>query len=376
MKRTLIAVSGLSPQVITETIYALHLQERLPNAIRILTTREGKASIHAQLLSPTDGYYFRFQKDYGISRDSIDFSSRHIFTPTDKFGTEYEDIAGEEENERFLSLCMEQSFEATRDPDSEVYFSIAGGRKTMGACLAIAAQCYARPQDRIFHVLVTPEFESSRDFFYPPPLSTPLVLMDHKTKTPYTKETRYAEVSLIPLPFFSIRDRLTDNQLKQAESPATLMLSLVREKRGELLLDLKNRKVIWKGRELDMMPARMAIFTFFAFLKKESECFGQACNGCDLCTLPINSILNSDGNIAKLYRKHLAPYRDHEGMSDSGIQGLTAENFNSYRNKINRDLESTFGPGEARHLKISSYGKRPAMRYGITLESEQIRIVL
>jgi CRISPR-associated protein Csx14 len=376
MKRILLAVSGLSPQVITETLYALHLQGRTPDVIRILTTREGKAAIHANLLSPVDGRYYRFLKDYGISPETIDFSARHLHVPTDQFGSKYDDIAGEEENEHFLALCMEQAFEATHDPDTEVYFSIAGGRKTMGACLAVAAQCYARPQDRIFHVLVTPEFESSRDFFYPPPVSVPLVLMDHKTKTPYTKETKYARISLIPLPFFSIRNRLTDHHLKQAETPASLMLSLVREKRGELIIDLKGRKVSWKGRELDMMPARMAIYAFFAFQKKNAACPEQSCHGCRECTAPINTILDQDCNIAKLYRKHIAPYRDHEGMSDSGIQGLTAENFNSYRNKINRDLETAFGPTESRHIQISSHGKRPGVRYGIALESERIRIVI
>jgi len=376
MKRILLAVSGLSPQVITETIYGLHQQRRTPDAIRILTTREGKATIHAHLLSPADGHYYRLLKDYGIPAESIDFSARHLHVATDQFGIEYDDIAGEDENERFLALCMEHAFEATRDPDTEVFFSIAGGRKTMGACLTVAAQCYARPQDRIFHVLVTSEFESSRDFYYPPPVSVPLVLLDYKTKTPYTKETRYAQVTLIPLPFFSIRDRLTDNHLKQTETPASLMLSLVREKRSELLLDLKNRKVIWKGMELDMMPARMAIYVFFAFLKKEAECHGSECHGCDSCTMPINAVLDNDSNIAELYRKHLAPYRDHDGMSDSGIQGLTAENFNSYRNKINRDMENAFGPTEARHLQISSHGKRPGVRYGIALESERIRIVI
>lgn len=376
MKRILLAVSGLSPQVITETFYALHQQGRTPDAIRIFTTREGKSVIHANLLSLADGHYYRLLKDFGIADESIDFSARHIHVPTDQFGTEYDDIADEEENERFLALCMEHAFEATCDPDTEVYFSIAGGRKTMGACLAIAAQCYARPQDRIFHVLVTPEFESSRDFYYPPPSSMPLILIDHKTKTPYTKETRYAKVTLIPLPFFSIRDRLTDNHLKQPESPASLMLSLVREKRSELIIDLKERKISWKGRELDMMPARMAIYAFFAFQKKEADCHGQTCHGCESCTVPINAVLDNDSNIAEIYRKHLAPYRDHEGMSDSGIQGLTAENFNSYRNKINRDIENTFGPTEARHLQISSHGKRPGVRYCISLESKRIRIVI
>lgn len=38
----LLAVTGLTPQVVTETLYALHRQgEPLPTAIHILTTAEG-----------------------------------------------------------------------------------------------------------------------------------------------------------------------------------------------------------------------------------------------------------------------------------------------------------------------------------------------
>jgi len=375
MKRILLAVSGLSPQVITETLYALHLQDRMPDAVRVFTTRAGKSAINAALLSPEDGRFYRLLDDYGIPRDAIDFGHRHVHAVADRHGTEYDDIAGEEENEEFLKLCMEHAFEATRDPGAEVFFSIAGGRKTMGACLAVAAQCYGRAQDRVFHVLVTPEFESSRDFYYPPPVSTSITLTDFRSRTPYTKETRYAEVTLVPVPFFSIRDRLTPGHLRQPESPASLMLSLVREKRSELVIDLKRRKLVWKGREMDMMPARLAVFAFFARLKKESGCCANACPGCAACTLPTSEVLGNDRNIAELYRKHLAPYRDHEGMSDSGIQGLTAENFNSYRTRINRDLEQAFGPAEARQLRIASHGRRPGTRYGIPLDGQRIGIL-
>ncbi|RKX57645.1 MAG: TIGR02584 family CRISPR-associated protein, partial [Thermodesulfobacteriota bacterium] len=41
----------------------------------------------------------------------------------------------------------------TASKDTAVYFLIAGGRKTMSACLAVAAQFYGRPQDRVYHVL-------------------------------------------------------------------------------------------------------------------------------------------------------------------------------------------------------------------------------
>ena len=42
MKNILLAVTGLSPQVITETLYALHQINRRVDAIHVITTRDGK----------------------------------------------------------------------------------------------------------------------------------------------------------------------------------------------------------------------------------------------------------------------------------------------------------------------------------------------
>lgn len=374
MKKILIAVCGLTPQVITETLYALYQQDRLPDSVRLLTTRRGKAACNAHLLSPEDGAYYRLLDEYGIPRDRIAFSARQILTVSDETGNEPDDISGEEESGQFLQLCMEQAFEATRDSDAQVFFSIAGGRKTMGACLALAAQCYGRPQDRLYHVLVSPEFESSREFYFPPRQSREITLKDAEGQ-PYRKETRFAKISLLSMPFFSVRDRLTEKHLKQPESPTSLMLSMVREKRPELLIDLAARKLVWKGIECDLMPARLALYAFFAMLKKEADCSRKSCKGCEECFVPVAGVFERDGLIADLYRR-IEPGKDHDAMSDTGITAISAENFNAYRSKLRRDLERAFGPLEADRLEIITRGRRPNTRYGLALEREQIRIVL
>ncbi len=374
MKRILIAVCGLTPQVITETLYALYQQGRMPDAIRVLTTRQGKAACNAHLLSPEDGAYYRLLDEYGVAADQIDFSPRHLLVPVDEIGREPDDIAGEEESEQFLQLCMEQVFEVTRNEDSQIFFSIAGGRKTMGACLTLAAHCYGRPQDRLFHVLVSSEFESNRNFFFPPSESTEIALRDSEGQ-PYRKETRFARITLVAIPFFSIRERLTERHLKHPETPASLMLSLVREKRPELTVDLSSRKLVWKGVECDLMPARLALYAFFALLKKDAGCRKTGCKGCDDCFVPVSGIFEREGMIADLYRR-IEPGKDHDAMSDTGIHAISAENFNAYKSKLRRDLERAFGPLEADRLEIATRGRRPNTRYGLLLEREQIRIVL
>lgn len=371
MRRTLLAVCGLAPQVVTETLYALHVQGRLPDAVRLLTTLEGKLAVNAMLAGP-DGQLARFLADYDIPPARLEFGP--VQAVTDERDRPIEDIGSAEDNERFLAACLEAAFDLTRDPDGAVYFSIAGGRKTMGACLALAAQCYGRPQDRLYHVLVSPEFERCRDFFYPPPVSRPVTLRDAHGQ-PYEKETRYARVTLLPMPFFSIRDRLPPDMLTAPASPAALSRSLITDPAGELVVDLPGKRVTWLGREMDLMPARLALYAFFARLKQEADCQADRCGRCDRCFLALPEILARQADISALHAR-LQGGKSGGALSDTGIQALNQENFNSYRTKLNRDLQECFGQPAAAELGIVSRGRRPGVRYGLPLERTRIRIIL
>jgi len=374
MKNILLAVVGLSPQVITETLFALHQQGRKVDAIHVITTRQGKEHINAHLLSPGDGKYYRYLREYGIDAKSIDFGFDHVHTVKDPHGIEIDDIADEEENEWLLKCCLEWAFKLTRDPDNAVFFSVAGGRKTMSACLMVAAQFYGRPQDRVFHVLVTPEFESNRDFYYPPKASVPIELRD-KNGHVYIKESKYAAINLVPIPFVSVRDQLSDDMLRRPKDPATLLMSLIREESHHLTVDLTAARLIYKKREIDMMPARLALYAYFALQKKECGKESSFCRGCAECYQDIQTVLHRQGKIAEIYKK-LTGTRDHFAMSDEGIMNLSKVNFNSYRSKIRRDIEKGFGLYALREIAIASEGRRPDTRYGIRIDRERIRIVL
>ena len=235
MKNILLAVTGLSPQVITETLYALHQSSRHMDAIHVITTRDGKEKIFAELFSGGNGHYYKYLDEYDINSASIDFGHRNIHVITDEHGIELPDIVRESDNEQLLKKCMDLTFYFTKDPETAVFFSIAGGRKTMSSCLTLAAQMYARPQDRLYHVLVSPEFESSRNFFYPPKKSQAIELKDNQGQ-PFFKETGYAQVNLIHIPFVSVRNNLSGAMLREPKDPGTLALSLIKEETSRLIV--------------------------------------------------------------------------------------------------------------------------------------------
>lgn len=373
MKNILLAVTGLNPQVITETLYALFQNRQSVDAVHVITTRSGRERIYANLLSGKTGRYHSFLAEYGIDASRIQFDHDCVHVVTDEHGNEIADIMDVMDNERLLKKCLELSFNFTKDPDAAVFFSIAGGRKTMSSCLTLAAQLYGRPQDRLYHVLVSPEFESNRDFFYPPANHRPIELKDGNGR-PYFKDTRFAQISLINLPFVSIRDHLSPAHLKEPKDPGTLMLSLIRDPSPVLTVNMISRKIIYKTLELDMMPAHLALYVFFIQQKKNCAKTAPSCRDCTDCFVEKNEVEERKTEIADIYAK-LCTARYLEEMSDSGIISLSHENFNSFKSKIKNEILAKFGPYALKDLEIASIGVRPDTRYGIRMDKENITVV-
>jgi len=373
-KTVLLAVLGLSPQVLTETLYALHQEGERIDAIHVITTRPGKEAVNAVLLSPADGRYFSYLREYGLDPGSIAFSHHYLHCVRNDLGREIEDILYEEDNEDVMRACLELTFALTQDNDTRLIFSIAGGRKTMTACLMVAASMYARPHDRICHVLVTPEFENHPDFFYIPKISAPITLKD-KHGRPYVRETRYAEIRLVDIPFLTVRRLLAPALLNEPLDPKELMRLLIHRKTEDLVVDLPGGGLTWRGVNVPISPARLALYAFFALRKRDEGCAVPTCRGCDDCYLDFQGVSDNQDVITDLYNRITEGCRDLMAMSDTGIMGLTAENFHAYKGKIRRDLLDGFGTVAARRLVIEGKGRRPDTRYGLPLDRAKIRVV-
>ncbi len=67
-RRILLAVSGMSPQIITETLYVLIQDKRwIPHEVRLITTQQGKLNAIQHLLEG-EKYFDRLLQDYGVSQ--------------------------------------------------------------------------------------------------------------------------------------------------------------------------------------------------------------------------------------------------------------------------------------------------------------------
>lgn len=168
-RRILLAVTGLSPQVVTETLHALAVsaqQPFVPTEIHLITTAEGAERARLSLLSADRGWFKRIRDDYALPE--IAFDSTHIHVLRDAEGKPIADIRTPEDNLRCADFITEAVRAFTADQQAAVHVSIAGGRKTMGFFLGYALSLFGRDQDRLSHVLVSEPFESSWNFSIPP----------------------------------------------------------------------------------------------------------------------------------------------------------------------------------------------------------------
>ena len=66
-RRVLLAVCGLSPQIVTETLYALAADAHapfIPTEVHLITTQEGARRADLSLLSADLGWFHRLCSDY------------------------------------------------------------------------------------------------------------------------------------------------------------------------------------------------------------------------------------------------------------------------------------------------------------------------
>ncbi|MBW2739984.1 MAG: hypothetical protein JRE64_14325 [Deltaproteobacteria bacterium] len=132
---------------------------------------------------------------------------------------------------------------------------------------------------------------------------------------------------------------------------------------------------MYKKVEMDMMPAHLSLYAFFAMQKKNCSKEVNNCGSCIDCFLNIHSIYKNQQEINDLYKK-ISGSRPLDEMSDTGITGLSSDNFNTYKAKIKANLLGRFGTYALKDLEIASKGTRPNTRYGIMIDRNKIEIVL
>lgn len=210
----LFAVLGMSPSVLTETIWALACAPLpvLPDRVVVLTTTAGRNALGRQLfaqgadrLCGWDRLVKAVEKR-GLSvegRFKFGVASDHVrLFPSPSGKTDLADIATTADNAAAADFILRELRAFTEDPATAVLASIAGGRKTMGAMLMSCMSLLGRAQDRVLHVLVNAPFDGPLE---PPFLFPEKGVVHHLPGAGRKVRSADAKVELIDVPFVRMR---------------------------------------------------------------------------------------------------------------------------------------------------------------------------
>ena len=362
-RRILLAVTGLSPQILTETLYALGVAPDVgqgafvPTEIHLITTAQGADIARTSLLHPDGGAFHALLADYPqLGQPAFDASHIHVIQGAGQ--QPLADIRTPEENAQAADSITALVSELTRDDAAALHVSIAGGRKTMGFYLGYAFSLFARPQDELSHVLVSSPFEGHPEFFYPPAQPRRLTTRDGQHI-----DTADARITLARIPVVRLRhgqpQALLQGQASYGDTVAAIQDSLAPPR---LCIDLERKQVRCGGKSVRLPPTSLAWLAWHA----QNALQGR----------PAQTWRSADAEqYLALYRRIVtidaAAYEKAQTRLSDGMEKAFFEENNS---KLDGALRKQLGLAATPYL-LTTGGRRPNTTRGLALPAQAIEML-
>ena len=405
-KHTLLATTGASPQVVTETLHAIHHENlQWPDDIYLITTSFGKKAAVKGLLE--EGHLQRLCIE--LNRPMPAFSGNHVLVTPGADGTEVEDARSLPDHEALANFIMTEVRNRTASPDTSLHASLAGGRKTMTFYIGYAMSLFGRAQDTLSQVLVSEGYENIPDFWFPTQSEAHRYVDNRGRKL----DASTAEVTLAPIPFIRHRRNLpqvllqSDSTVQFADLVQLINLGENRQDiRVSVDLPAQTLRVHNENNtlnvEITLGLLELAFYTFMAraTLKGETDWTRPSKDKRDAFfakvlledLLPLCGLACSDDPLDNVNR--LSNYNTmHTRFKSDTIEALRcgiAQNwFDSRKNKITRALTEKLPENLVRWIAPASIWTEDGTRlsddeiektlkgggYGLPLEKHQISIV-
>lgn len=399
MTNALVTVLGLSPAVITETLWALAQRQSdgrpdpfFADEVHILTTERGIEQIRTRLEGASGGLA-QVCRELGRNDQRPKLCIEPIRGAN---GRILDDIRGEADNNALGDATVRLIGRLSERDDVRLHASMAGGRKTMSFFMGYVMSLFGRPEDELSHVLLHDErYEFCRDFWCPTALSSLLAYVDRARGETVELDAKEARVDLTPIPFVPLRYLLrADDLARLREGTYAGLVQRIRDIVGVplavTLVDAR-RLVIVQGRApIELTPQSYAMYRLMAVAAHDAkpgagpEGIGPAHRG----WLTVHDLrLPDDPMVAEFVRVY-ERLRDPSGKLPppfaSKLQPTDKEpwpavkTFSQIRANLESELESKVPDRllleRLRVGKAEGTGGQPN-RFGLRLAPEQIEIV-
>ena len=349
----------MSPQIVTETLYSLAINQRqpfIPTEIHLITTLAGAKEVRLQLLHPKTGQFNLLCRDYQLSGILFHEDNIHIIEDCD--GNALDDIKTPEQNKSAADFITAIVSRLTRDENTALHVSIAGGRKTMGYYLGYALSLYGRSQDRLSHVLVTDRYESLKDFFYPTPESH--VIEDRLGRS---LDSHDAEVMLAEIPFVRMRSGIPQHLL-EGKTGFNESIKFARQIETDPVLQINKSQCFVQVGDIKIGLTDVN-YVFYLWL------LGRSIDGEPVRRMIDDNLAYAEEFMA-IYRQNLTGLKDDDRTRETLKSGMSSQWLSERISAVKRSFEQALGPQAAKSFLVQSSGGNNKRIYNIALTEEQI----
>jgi len=318
-----IAVLGTTPQILTEGIYFYYSdyyrQNRYFDQIKVFTTSVGREILIKTLFKENR----LEQLCAALKVDSLPFTPNDIFLMEDKKGSPIEDTRTTEQVEQMSNILYRKIREYTSIDNIRLTATVAGGRKSMSALMALAFQLYARDHDELVHIIapeakMDPMNPESKNWFFPENPAGPDEQLDVAI-IPVIKVGRYISLDL-------------------SKPPQTLIKMIQETILDEAPLDslIVEGTIIRSGEELfKLQPKKAALYRYLLKKRIHSTCPAD-CPGCTKCFADKIELIDAHGTDLKAeHEKLLSKYSGYLEMAQYRYSEKAPDKIASY---INQEL--------------------------------------
>ena len=354
-KNILFLVTGMTPQIITETVWALACDPKnnekwIPDEVNILSTQGGLTQIKSRLFA--DGIFNQFQIDYP-QLSNIQFSDQELHVITNSENKPLTDLKTPDDNEDAANAICEKIREFTSDDQVTLHVSIAGGRKTMGFYAGYALSLYGRAQDRMSHVLVEEKFESARNFFYP-------TLESYFVTDRFGKEwdAKDAQVWLAQIPFVRLKDAVKDKHQLKGHDTFSDVVHKINESFNnvKLVIDLASQSITVNKKFYisDLAPREFAMLHWFADIRKKGY---EGIIAPRVNASSTKKISEDERLYLEKLKQEFKPYYEAFKNTDEIIFDVDSKFFEGVRSHLKTSLEINLGLELAAKIAIKQEGR-------------------
>ncbi len=360
--RILLAVLGLNPRVLTDTLYALASPDDrgaprfVPTEVRIVTTTAGRDVARRELLDPETGRFFRFCADHRLDPRSIAFGDES-FIVAQRDGRPLEDVVATADHAAVAATLVRLVRRLTADDGTALYASLAGGRRTMAFYLGHALSLYGRPQDRLTHALVhSPSTAADRSRYAPPTRASA------PTSGP-PRNASTAPVTLVDVPFLRLRRHLPPAVIDGLPPPGAVDTAATGAAPPAPIEIHFRRRLLAAGPEtVHLPPADLAFYAVMARRRAERRDF-------------VNH--RTPDLVTEYLREYAAATADQWAVHVDRVRrrlrnGVDRLWFEQRKARVNRAIRIALGPWLGRPYQIVSRGRRPDTRFGLSIDPAAI----